>query len=172
MNLDESLVKKVLKEEYDKRISYFLNEKITTTTKYGANVIADALGLKVFDKAGFRYTFAGIVLKEEEEFAKLILPEEPFGNEKGSGTSPLFEEDDPDGDKSLGFIVRRNKKSGKRDVEFDTASPGAFDVYGNSKFKDSDLPKIVEPEVSLDARSEPKYILVPMSEFEERFSIS
>ena len=171
MELNKSLMKKVLKEEYDKRLDFFLNEKITITTKYGANVIKDALGLKVYDKAGFRYTFAGIVIKAEEEFAKLILPEEPFGNEKGSGASPLFEKDNFDDNKSLGFIVRRNKESGKRDVEFDASSPGAFDSYGQDL--PEDLPKIKDQDAedSLSTR-DPKYILVPMGEFEERFSIN
>jgi len=162
-------MRSILKEEYDNRLNYFLNEKITTKTKYGANVIVDALGLKVYDKAGFRYTFAGIVVKESEEFAKLILPEEPFGNEKGSGASPLFEEDNFNDEESLGFISR--KKSGKRKIEFDANSPGAFDDYGNKKFEDEDLPKISDEE-SLQAKRQSKYILVPMSEFEQRFSIS
>ena len=165
MKTDELLIKKVLKEEYDKRINFFLNEKMTLTTKYGANVIADAIGLKVFDKAGFRYTFAGIIKKEDgTEFAKLILPEEPLGNEKGSGRSNLFEDDDLGVDNSLGFIVKRDKDSGKRDIAFDASSKGAFDDYEDSPmFKDD------EEEQS---ERKPKYILVPMGEFEERFSIN
>ena len=169
MKADELLMRKVLKEEYDKRINFFLNEKITLTTKYGANVIADAIGLKVFDKAVFRYTFAGIVKKEDEtEFAKLVLPEEPLGNEKGSGRSHLFEDDDLGGDSGLGFIVRRDKESGKRDIEFDTSSASAFDDYRE------DLPKIRDDQEGEGEQTakEPKYILVPMGEFEERFSIS
>ena len=158
MNLNENLMKKILKEEYDKRINFFLNEKMTITTKYGANIIKDAIGLKVFDKAGFRYTFAGIIKKEDgTEFAKLVLPEEPLGNEKGSGASPLFEDDDLGG--SSGFIVRRDKKSGKRDIEFDANSPSAVSDYKQNKR-------------SIDSNKEPNYILVPMGEFEERFSIS
>ena len=169
MKADELLMRKVLKEEYDKRINFFLNEKITLATKYGANVIADAIGLKVFDKAGFRYTFAGIIKKEDgTEFAKLVLPEEPLGNEKGSGRSNLFEDDDLGGNAGLGFIVRRNKENGKRDIEFDTSSTGAFDDYKE------DLSAIKGDEEGKEAQTvkEPKYILVPMGEFEERFSIS
>ena len=175
MNLNEGLMKKILKEEYDKRIDFFLNEKITLVTKYGANVIADALGLKVYDKAGFRYTFAGIVRKEEEEFAKLILPEEPFGNEKGSGASPLFEfeSDKFDDERSLGFISR--KKDGKREIEFDTSSPGAFSSYSeenpSADTPGEDLPKLRDDD-DVDSSPDSKYILVPMGEFEERFSIN
>jgi len=173
MKLDESLMRKTLKEEYDKRINFFLNEKITLTTKYGANVIADAVGLKVFDKAGFRYTFAGIVKQGDsgEEFAKLILPEEPLGNEKGSGASPLFEKEELDSD-SLGFISRKSK--GKRDIEFDVNSPGAFSHYQDNEKKldpqDVVLPIIRKSKENDSFKS--KYILVPMGEFEERFSIN
>ena len=164
MNLSENLVKKILKEEYDKRINFFLNEKMTLTTKYGANVIKDALGLKVFDKAGFRYTFAGIVKKEDgTEFAKLVLPEEPLGNEKGSGASPLYEDDDLGGSK--GFIVKRDKVSGKRDIEFDASSPGAFSDYEEDK-------NVINKTSDFSDNKDPKYILVPMGEFEERFSIN
>ena len=45
MKLNESYMRSILKEEYDKRLNYFLNEKMTLKTKYGANVIADAIGL-------------------------------------------------------------------------------------------------------------------------------
>ena len=163
MKLNESYMKKVLKEEYNKRINFFLNEKMTLTTKYGANVIADATGLKVYDKAGFRYTFAGIVKKEDgTEFAKLVLPEEPLGNELGSSSSPLLEDDELGG-RGIGFISR--KVDGRREIEFDAESGGEFDNY-----QDEDILSRDDKEESTS--KEPKYILVPMGEFEERFSIS
>ena len=163
MKLNESYMRSILKEEYDKRLNYFLNEKMTLTTKYGANVIADAVGLKVYDKAGFRYTFAGIIKKEDgAEFAKLILPEEPLGNELGSGSSPLLEDDDLGG-RGIGFISR--KVDGKREIEFDAESGGEFDNYEDEDILSSDSEE-------LSTSKEPKYILVPMGEFEERFSIN
>jgi len=163
MKLNESYT--VLKEEYDKRLNYFLNEKMTLTTKYGANVIEDAAGLKVYDKAGFRYTFAGIVKKEDNtEFAKLILPEEPLGNELGSSSSPLLEDDELGG-RGIGFISR--KSGSEREIEFDTASSGEFDNY-----RQEDVIDKSDKEEKLGIKKEPKYILVPMGEFEERFSIN
>ena len=163
MNLTESYMRQLLKEEYDKRINFFLNEKMTLSTKYGANIIADAVGLKVFDKAGFRYTFAGIVKKEDgTEFAKLVLPEEPLGNELGSGSSPLLEDDDLGG-RGIGFISR--KSDGKREIEFDADSGGEFDNYA-----DEDVLSRSDKEEGTTRKA--KYILVPMGEFEERFSIN
>ena len=162
MKLNEKTIKSFLKKEYQNRIDFFLNEKMTFSTKYGANIIKDAVGLKVFDKAGFRYTFAGIVKKEDgSEFAKLVLPEEPLGNETGSGKSPLYEDDDFGG--VSGFISR--KKDGKRDIEFDTGLGGEFDNY-----KDKNMFSV--PVKKQSTSKEPKYILVPMGEFEERFSIN
>jgi len=156
-------MRQLLKEEYDKRINFFLNEKMTLSTKYGANIIADAVGLKVFDKAGFRYTFAGIVKKEDgTEFAKLVLPEEPLGNELGSGSSPLLEDDDLGG-RGIGFISR--KSDGKREIEFDADSGGEFDNYA-----DEDVLSRSDKEEGTTRKA--KYILVPMGEFEERFSIN
>ena len=157
-------MRQLLKEEYDKRINFFLNEKMTLSTKYGANIIADAVGLKVFDKAGFRYTFAGIVKKEDgTEFAKLVLPEEPLGNELGSGSSPLLEDDELGG-RGIGFISR--KSDGKREIEFDADSGGEFDNYA-----DEDVLSRSDKEEEGTTRKA-KYILVPMGEFEERFSIN
>ena len=165
MKLNESYMKKVLKEEYSKRINFFLNEKMTLTTKYGANVIADAAGLKVYDKAGFRYTFAGIVKKEDgTEFAKLVLPEEPLGNELGSSSSPLLEDDELGG-RGIGFISK--KSNNNREIEFDAESPGEFNNY-----KQEDILAKSDKEEELGIKKEPKYILVPMGEFEERFSIN
>ena len=158
-------MRQLLKEEYDKRINFFLNEKMTLTTSYGANIIADAVGLKVFDKAGFRYTFAGIIKKEDDtEFAKLILPEEPLGNELGSGASPLLEDDELGG-RGIGFISR--KSDGKREIDFDATSGGEFDNYSQE-----DMIARSDKEEELGVKKEPKYILVPMGEFEERFSIN
>jgi hypothetical protein len=165
MKLNESYMRSILKEEYDKRLNYFLNEKMTLTTKYGANVIEDAAGLKVYDKAGFRYTFAGIVKKEDNtEFAKLILPEEPLGNELGSSSSPLLEDDELGG-RGIGFISR--KSGSEREIEFDTSSSGEFDNY-----RQEDVIDKSDKEEKLGIKKEPKYILVPMGEFEERFSIN
>ena len=164
MNLTESYMRQLLKEEYDKRINFFLNEKMTLSTKYGANIIADAVGLKVFDKAGFRYTFAGIVKKEDgTEFAKLVLPEEPLGNELGSGSSPLLEDDELGG-RGIGFISR--KSDGKREIEFDADSGGEFDNYADEDV----LSRSDKGEEGTTRKA--KYILVPMGEFEERFSIN
>ena len=77
MKLDEKTMKRILKEEYDKRINYFLNEKITIIDKRGVNVVQFAKGLKILDQAGNQYTFDTIVKKGNEEFAKLYLPDEP-----------------------------------------------------------------------------------------------
>ena len=107
----------------------------------------------------------GIVKKEDNtEFAKLILPEEPLGNELGSGASPLLEDDELGG-RGIGFISR--KSGSEREIDFDTASSGEFDNYAQE-----DMIAKSDEEEEAGSKREPKYILVPMGEFEQRFSIN
>lgn len=161
MNLTEKQMISVLREEYDTRLNYFLKERISIKDKRGVNVVSDAVGLKVRDKAGFEYTVGGIVKKGEEEFIKLFLPE--FGRELNGqeATSPLNEDEAESGETfaQRGFISRRS--AGMRDVDYDADSGFAGDDYVSD---DSD-------EESYSAKKERKYILVPLGEFEERFEV-
>lgn len=163
----------ILKEEYDIRLNYFLNEKISIKDKRGMNLIKDAEGLKVRDKAGFEYTVGGLVKKGVEEFVKLFLPE--FGRDmpEGESISPLYEfdldeEDDLDYDRN-GFISR--KKAGMRDVSFDTSLGFAGDDYNDDDYSGEDIEGDVDQVVSRKKKDERKYILVPVGEFEERFEV-
>lgn len=157
MKLDEHTMKYILKEEYDKRIKYFLTEKISIKDKRGVNVLEYASGLKVLDNAGNQYSFGGIVKKENEEFAKLYLPDEPRAEAFGSPSeTPLYEEERNE----IGFIssVRDGvKEISPLDVEYK---------------KDEDV--IKEPDVNMSRKPklpDRKFILVPMGEFEQRFKL-
>ena len=55
-NKDKEIIK-VLREEYDSRLNYFLSEKITIKDKRDNNLVKYAKGLKVRDKAGFEYKY-------------------------------------------------------------------------------------------------------------------
>jgi hypothetical protein len=148
MKLDENMMKKVLKEEYDKRIKYFLTEKITVKDKRGINVLQYADGLKVLDSAGNQYSFGGIVKKGNEEFAKLYLPDEPRKDAYGaSGGSTLHEDERGE----IGFYSRSN--GNMRDV---------------SAVDDVEIPEERPSSPKLPDR---KFILVPMGEFEQRFKL-
>ena len=148
MKLNEIIMKKVLKEEYDKRIKYFLTEKISVKDKRGVNVLQYANGLKVLDNAGNQYSFGGIVKKGNEEFAKLYMPDEPREDAYGgSGGSTLYEDERGE----MGFYSRAD--GNMRDI---------------SPVDDIDMPEERPTSPKLPNR---KYILVPMGEFEQRFKL-
>ena len=162
MQLNERSMKKILKEEYDKRIDYFLNEKITIIDKRGVNVLQYAKGLKVLDQAGNQYTFDTIVTKGNEEFSKLYLPDEPREDAFGEISMNPLQEDDRD---EVGFYSRLNPESGRKEVS--SVEDGLHSYDSDTSYSD------LEPD---DARQTPKlperkYILVPMGEFEQRFRL-
>lgn len=167
MKLDEMMMKKVLKEEYQKRIDYFLNEKITIKDKRGVNVLEYAKGLKVLDAVGNQYTFDTIVKKENQEYAKLFLPEEPREDAYGGESTQSLKEEDRG---EIGFYSRGSGL--ERDI-----SP--VEDNENYLFSDEESLDSIEQDQS-DYVDEPdstpklpdrKYILVPMGEFEERFRL-
>ena len=184
MKLDESVMKKIIKEEYDKRINYFLNEKITIVDKRGVNVLQFAKGLKVLDQAGNQYTFDTITKKGNEEFAKLYLPDEPREDAFGvSATSPLQEDERGE----AGFYSSRSSKNGPReifpveddkenylfdsDIEYDDEVE-YDDLDLDREEADDNLPDMFGNELNREPKlPDRKYILVPMGEFEERFRL-
>lgn len=169
MKLDESVMKKIIKEEYDKRINYFLNEKITITDKRGVNVLQFAKGLKVLDQAGNQYTFDTIVKQENEEFAKLYLPDEPREDAFGKTSASTLHEDER-GETGFYSRVRDGVKDiqpvGDQDYLFDNevdySTPGIEDLSVDDKENNVDR---------TNKLPDRKYILVPMGEFEERFRL-
>jgi hypothetical protein len=170
-SIEEKLMISTLREEYDSRLNYFLKERISIKDKRGENLIKDAIGLKVRDKAGFEYTVGGVVKKGEEEFIKLYLPEIGREIEDGKSTSPLYEFDGEDvesGSFGRGFISRKSKSSGMRDVDYDIDAGYAGEDYSS----DDDEPQVGDDVGSVSAKKEEKkYILVPLGEFEERFEV-
>ena len=170
-SVEEKLMISTLREEYDSRLNYFLKERISIKDKSGINVIKDAIGLKVRDKAGFEYTVAGVVKKREEEFIKLYLPEIGREIEDGKSTTPLYEFDGEDVEtggfgRGLGFISR--KSAGMRDVDYDIDAGYAGEDYSSG----DDEPQVGDDVGSVSVKKEEKkYILVPLGEFEERFEV-
>lgn len=176
----------IMREEYESRLRYFLSEKISIKDKRGNNLIKYAKGLKVRDKAGFEYTFVDIVEKEGEEYIKLYLPQ--FGidaKEIGNRTSSkLFEFDNFDNYEEQGFYSRGLGRERGINSTNDGDSIGFSDEVGI----DSGVDKLdsydniggggingvedmgVVKKVKLK-KEKVKYILVPLGEFEERFSV-
>ena len=82
MNLNENKIIEILKEEYDKRIAYFLLEDLQIETSYGENVWEEANQLKVKHKeSGLEFTFCCFNNKD----SILYCPEESrFDQSKSS----------------------------------------------------------------------------------------
>ena len=172
MKLDKKTMKQAIKKVYEKRINYFLNEKIAIKDKRGVNVLEDAIGLKLVDKAGYQYTFGGIVKKDDgTEHAKLYLPEEPREDAyDGGATSPLYEyeleEEEYDG---RGFM-NRNRDDVRNNIEYDISMPGEASNYDITTVDDIDADSDADSNRKNKIPNR-KYILVPMGELEQRFSI-
>lgn len=82
MNLNENRIIEILKEEYDKRIAYFLLENMQIETSYGENVWEEADQLKVrHTESGLEFTFCCFNVEE----VILYCPEESrFDQSKSS----------------------------------------------------------------------------------------
>lgn len=80
MKLDSKLMLKLLKEEYDKRITYYLGE-VETKAKHSqedGELIQNAHGLKVKDRAGNVFVIDKL---EESESGEILVHLIPPGNE-------------------------------------------------------------------------------------------
>jgi len=66
---------KLMKEEYDKRVKYFLGEIEVKDSKRDVNLIKDAIGLKVRNKQGLELTVEDFVVIDNIEYIVLRPPE-------------------------------------------------------------------------------------------------
>jgi hypothetical protein len=91
MHLSEQKMISLLREEFDERISQYLSE-IETRDNNDNDLIVNAQGLKVKDKAGFVYTILKVIEKEGKIFVRLQSPEEARGGfETTSSLTPIYE---------------------------------------------------------------------------------
>jgi hypothetical protein len=87
MILNETSIKKIFKEEYDKRIANILLERIQIETSDDVNVWLDANPLKVIhEKSGIIFSFFDI----KEDRVRLLMPYESRSSEKESSSSELL----------------------------------------------------------------------------------
>ena len=104
MKLNSKLMLKLLKEEYDKRLDYYLKEVETRAehSQEDAELVNNARGLKLKDRAGFLYTLYEIIKDESGKiFALLIPPGKGDDDVIGSASAPLHD-DLPSRDTEMG----------------------------------------------------------------------
>ena len=94
MSISEKQVIEILREEYNKRINHFLEEKITIKDKRGMNLVQDAIGLKVRDKAGFEYTIRSSSYNSSNNFFSVASAFVNNNNTWKSGLNRYQEEDE------------------------------------------------------------------------------
>lgn len=75
MKLDKKLMLKLMKEEYDKRVKYYLGEIETRDKDRNVNLVKDAQGLKVRNKQGLELTIEDFVVIDNIEYVVLRPPE-------------------------------------------------------------------------------------------------
>ena len=90
MRLTEEKVVKLIQEAYDKRLSYYLNEKMDLKN-IGSLDNADMLKVRRID-TGAEYTFGGIV---DGGLIKLFLPDEPRLSSSEIGQKRLLTDELP-----------------------------------------------------------------------------
>lgn len=75
MKLDKKLMLKLMKEEYDKRVKYYLGEIETRDKDRNVNLVKDAKGLKVRNMQGLELTIEDFVVIDNIEYVVLRPPE-------------------------------------------------------------------------------------------------
>ena len=156
MSLNEKKMIRLLREEYDTRINHYLRE-IEVKDNNDNDLIANAKGLKVKDKAGFMYTIAGVVEKEGSIYVRLLSSGEPLEDlTMSQSKSPIYESDEEEKfvkkekarKKSSEQLKDKSKKAKPEDNTIIKRNPDAktkrsfeTDASGSPAFNDYDLMK-------------------------------
>ena len=89
MIINESFVKNILLEEYEKRLALFLCERIQIEDERGINVWKNADQIKIrHESTGLEFTFGGFVGEDE---VKLFLPDESRFEEEVNAYKKIYE---------------------------------------------------------------------------------
>ena len=120
MHLSEQKMISLLREEFDDRISQYLSE-IETKDSNDNDLIVNAQGLKVKDKAGFVYTILKVVQKAGKIFVRLQPPEAARAGFKPSAAQTPIYEAETDGEQQT--TEKSSKKSKKEKSQKKTKSP-------------------------------------------------
>lgn len=151
----------ILREEYEKRVDYYINlSEIEVKDKSDNDLISSAKGLKVKDKAGFMYTVLDIVQSDGKVFVKLLKPGEALSTiDDPVSSTPMNEFEEKDKEESRG-------KSNKAKLDGDVL-PRNKDAEFKRNFKSSISAKSAVDTYSSEGES----LLVPIEEFEDNFTL-
>lgn len=164
MKLKKKEMINILREEYEKRVDYYINlSEIEVKDKKDNDLISSAKGLKIKDKAGFMYTILDVIQDAGKTFIKLLKPGEAFpAIDEPSSLSPIREDENREEkeeeetkkkkfkDNLDGDVMPKNKSVDyKRSFEANSSEKSASEIFSGDE----------------------KTIMVPIEEFEDNFTL-
>ena len=171
MKINETQMLDLIREEYEKRVNYYLNlSEIEVKDKDDNDLISSAIGLKVKDKAGFMYTIQAVFNDDAGNvMIKLLQPGEGLIDQSRiSSTTPIYEYEDEDKGKSK----KDKAEGGKKSKDLSYAPETASDII--PKNKDVDYKRSFTPDMS----NEPEFgnnsgdvLIISIEELEKKFSL-
>lgn len=172
MKIDENVMLDLIREEYEKRVNYYLNlSEIEVKDKNDNDLISSAIGLKVKDKAGFMYTIQDVFNDDAGNvMVKLLQPGEGLIDQSSiTSSAPIYEYEDEDKGKSKKDKAEGGKKKSK-DLSY--APETASDII--PKNKDVDYKRSFTPDMS----NTPEFdnntgdvLIISIEELEKKFSL-
>ena len=171
MKIDENVMLDLIREEYEKRVNYYLNlSEIEVKDKNDNDLISSAIGLKVKDKAGFMYTIQDVFNDDAGNvMVKLLQPGEGLIDQSSiTSSAPIYEYEDEDKGKSKKEKAEGRKKS--KDLSYSPET--ANDII--PKNKDVDYKRSFTPDMS----NAPEFdnntgdvLIISIEELEKKFSL-
>lgn len=160
MSLNKREIIHILKEEYEKRINHYINlNEIEIKDKNDNDLISSAKGLKVSDKAGFRYTVEDVIEKDGKIFVRLLGPGEPLEDIKQKSFSRMDEKEEND------------KEDDKDSTSLKRLDGDIFPPNKKASFKKSNKINIKNPIAMKQYNSDGPYLDVEIDIFEKEFSL-
>jgi hypothetical protein len=171
MKIDESVMLDLIREEYEKRVNYFLNlSEIEVKDKDDNDLISSAIGLKVKDKAGFMYTIQDVFNDESGNvMVKLLQPGEGLIDQSEiSSTTPIYEYENEDERKTK----KGKSESGSKEKDLSYSPETANDIIPKSK--DVDYKRSFTPDMKNSpelGRSNGEDLIISIEDLEKKFSL-
>lgn len=166
MNFTRDEMINIIREEYEKRVQYYASlSEIEIKDDHDNDLISNAKGLKVKDKAGFIFTVHDIINnKSGEAVVRLIGPGEGSVKEmEPKATSAIFE-DESEKEENRSKSKSTNNSSTLKSSEIIARNP---DKAFKRSFKTNTKQKSLKDEYEKSGG----YYHVPIQEFEKVFSL-
>ena len=142
MKLDNKTMLRLMKEEFDKRVKYYLEEIEVKDTKRNVNLVKDAQGLKVKNSQGLELTIEEFQVIDNVEYIVLRPPEIARNGLEGNTSSVekglpdegiVYESEDDNSTADPGIRNKSKKMDYKRTL---TSFDASYDSLKDSDIRD------------------------------------